>query len=109
MAHYDSAMAALRKTRKAWNEPGDAHFLTYSCYRRLPLLTRPRSRGWVIQALDEARRTHHLALWAYVIMPEHVHALVLPRQPRYEMRRILAALKRPVSTAARRHLVEIGE
>ena len=29
-----------RKTRRAWNEPGHAHFLTYSCFRRLPLLTR---------------------------------------------------------------------
>jgi hypothetical protein len=40
-----SAMKPLiRKTRQPWSEPGHAHFLTYSCYRRLPLLTRDRVR-----------------------------------------------------------------
>lgn len=99
----------IRKTRRAWNEPGHAHFLTYSCFRRLPLLTRPRMRRWVLDALEATRREHDVALWAYVIMPEHVHVLLLPRQPRYEMRRILVALKRPVSDAAREYPEEIED
>jgi putative transposase len=41
-------------------------------------------------------------------MPEHVHVLLCPRQPDYEMRRILVALKRPVSDAARAYLEETG-
>jgi hypothetical protein len=39
--------------------PGDprlARFLTYSCFRRLPLLSRDRARRWVIEALEETRR-----------------------------------------------------
>lgn len=99
----------IRKTRDAWNEPGHAHFLTYSCFRRLPLLTRERTRRWVLDALEATRREHDVALWAYVIMPEHVHILLHPRRPKYEMRRILAALKRPVSDAAREHLEEIED
>ena len=94
----------IRKTRRSFNDPGHAHFLTYSCYRRLPLLTRDRTRRWVIDAMLRVRETQDVAIWAYVIMPEHVHLLVWPRRPRYEMRRILAALKRPVSVAAREHL-----
>jgi len=47
--------------------------------------------------------------WAYVIMPEHVHVLVRPRAANYAMRRILAALKRPVAEAARRHLLAAGD
>jgi putative transposase len=47
-----------------------------------------------------------VALWAYVIMPEHVHVLLPPRDPGYEMRVILAALKRPVATAARAYLTQ---
>lgn len=49
------------------------------------------------------------ALWAYVIMPEHVHVLLRPRQADYEMRRILAALKRPVGEAAREYLRRMGQ
>jgi len=93
-----------RKTRHSWNEPGHAHFLTYSCFRRLPLLTRDRTRRWILDALEATRRELDVALWAFVIMPEHVHVLLCPRQPIYEMRRILVALKRPVSDAAREHL-----
>jgi putative transposase len=93
-----------RKTRRSWNEPGHAHFLTYSCFQRLPLLTRDRTRRWVLDALDATRRELDVALWVYVIMPEHVHVLLCPRRPSYEMRRILVALKRPVSDAAREYL-----
>ena len=93
-----------RKTRRSCNEPGDAHFLTYSCFRRLPLLTRERTRGWVLDALEGTRRKLDVALWAYVVMPEHVHVLLWPRRASYEMKRILVALKRPVSDGAREYL-----
>ncbi len=93
-----------QKTRRTYNEPGHAHFLTYSCFQRLPLLTRERSRRWVVDALEAARSKLNVALWAYVVMPEHVHVLLCPRRPVYEMRRILVALKRPVSDRAREHL-----
>ena len=96
------------KTRKAWNNPGQAHFLTYSCFERCPLLARDRSRRWVIEAMEKTRREQDLLLWAYVIMPEHVHVLLYPHRAIYEMRHILVALKRPVSNAARDHLTRTG-
>ncbi len=89
------------KTRKSWNDPGHAHFLTYSCYRRLPLLSRNRVRRWVIDALERTRKELDVALWASIIMPEHVHVLLHPRADHYEMRRILVHLKQPVAKAAR--------
>jgi putative transposase len=98
--------ARFTKTRRAWDEPGHAHFLTYSCYRRLPLLSRDRTRRWVVAALGATRAVLHVELWAYVIMPEHVHVLLYPQTAVYEMRRILARLKRPVSDAARDFLEE---
>ena len=49
-----------------------------------------------------------MCLWAYVIMPEHVHVLLYPWQANYEMRLILVALKRSVSDAAKRHLERTG-
>ncbi|MBI4719276.1 MAG: transposase [Planctomycetes bacterium] len=98
----------IRKTRRAWDEAGHAHFVTYSCFRRLPLLTRARSRQWVIDAIAAVRREQDVAIWGYVVMPEHVHVLLCPRCAEYEMRTILAGLKRPVSKAARAHLFEVG-
>ena len=95
-----------RKTRRAWGEAGEPHFLTYSCAGRMPLLTRDRTRCWVVEALAAMRRELDVGLWAYVIMPEHVHVLLHPRRAGCEMRKILVALKRPVSDAARAFLEE---
>jgi len=93
-----------RKRKKSYDIPGHAHFLTYSCHRRLPLLTKDRTRQWVIDALDTARDRQGFCLWAYVIMPEHVHALIRPRAATYRMPEILASLKRNVSKLAKEHL-----
>lgn len=98
-----------RKTRKSWNEVGHAHFLTYSCHRSLPLLNCDRSRQWVIQAMQDARERQSIDLLAYVIMPEHVHVLLFPQNPDYDMRYILNALKRPVSNAARDYLIATNQ
>jgi putative transposase len=89
-----------RKSNKSYNHPGHAHELTFSCFRRLPLLGRDRTRQWFLEALDAARRKFNLALWAYVIMPEHVHVVVWPRNPVYEIRLIRTALKVPVQRKA---------
>jgi putative transposase len=102
-------MSTLRRKRRvSFNIPGHAHFLTFSCYQRLPLLSKDRSRQWVVDCLERARQKVDFALWAYVIMPEHVHLLIRPRQPAYEMRRILAVLKRPVAVQAKAHLLQTG-
>jgi putative transposase len=89
-----------RRRNKSYNEPGHAHELTFSCFRRLPLLSRDRTRQWFIEALDSARRRLNLSLWAYVIMPEHVHVIVWPLQPDYEIRLIRTAMKVPVQRKA---------
>lgn len=39
----------------------------------LPLLSRDRTRQWLVKALDTARGQRGLKFWAYVIMPEHAH------------------------------------
>lgn len=96
------------KTRRTWNEPGHAHFITYSCHRRLPLLTRDRTRLWAIETLAAVRERFQVALWAYVVMPEHVHVLLRPRDAEYDVSRILVALKQPVAKAARQWMEDHG-
>ena len=89
-----------RKLRKSWHEPGHAHELTFSCVRRWPLLSKDRTRTWFVEALDQARRKWHFLLWAYVIMPEHAHVLLLPRAPGADVGLLLKAIKQPVSQRA---------
>jgi putative transposase len=89
-----------RKLVRHFDEPGHAYFLTFSCYHRLPLLCKDRSRRWLIDAIQAARRKHRFDLWAWVIMPEHVHLLIWPRQQGYRTQAVLADIKRPVGQEA---------
>jgi putative transposase len=93
-----------RKRKVTYNIPGHVHFLTFSCQKRLPLLDSDLTRGWFIEALANARSNVGFDLWAFVIMPEHVHLLIRPRES--EVGRILAAIKRPVSAAAKQYLCD---
>ena len=55
---------------------GELHFLTFSCYRRLPLLGARRARNTFVQELGLVRAEYGFRLLGYVVMPEHVHLLV---------------------------------
>jgi len=55
---------------------GRLHFVTFSCYHRLPLLRSASARGVFVQALDRVRKEYAFKLVGYVVMPEHVHLLL---------------------------------
>ena len=55
---------------------GHWHFVTVSCYRRLPLLMRAQARDAVVRELGKVRDELKFALLGYVVMPEHVHLLM---------------------------------
>lgn len=67
-----------RKTCRRINEPGHAHELTFTCFKNIPLLSKDRTRQWFLDSLCKAAEKHSFHLWAYVIMPNHVHLLVWP-------------------------------
>ena len=52
------------------------HFITCSCYRRLPFLDSPRSRDCFLSILEQARERHRYIVVGYVVMPEHIHLLI---------------------------------
>ena len=94
---------------------GEPHFLTFSCYHRLPLLSKDRTRQWFVEALEEARSIHGFHLWAWVIMPEHVHLLLWPpfdliasdpHSMRGRVSGILSSIKRPVGEKSVEYLRE---
>jgi REP element-mobilizing transposase RayT len=88
------AMNGHRKTCRRFNERGHPHSLTFSRFSRRPFLSKDRSRMWLVEAIDRAREKHAFDLWAYVVMPEHVHLLIWPRNPVYSISRMLTSIKR---------------
>ncbi len=90
----------IRKTRRSVNQAGHAHELTFSCHGRLPLLGKDRTKLWLVESIAAARKNHRLELWAYVIMPEHVHILFMPEDDNYGISRILKSIKQPVARKA---------
>ena len=52
------------------------HFITFSCYRRLPLLKTVRARDVFVREMARVRDEYEFLLVGYVIMPEHVHLLI---------------------------------
>ena len=61
---------------RRYQQTGDFHFVTFSCYRRQALLDTPRAKGSFEQTLERVRRWYGLYVAGYVVMPEHVHLLI---------------------------------
>jgi putative transposase len=59
-----------------YQQAGDMHFLTFSCYHRLPYLASPDARDLFESALERIRQKYKFVVAGYVVMPEHVHLLV---------------------------------
>ena len=93
-----------RKTIRHFNDPGNIHFLTFSCYQQLPFFKSDRAKQWLIEAIANAREKHKFALLAYVIMPEHAHLLVQPLIGPYDIAALLKGIKQPVARKAKRFL-----
>lgn len=89
-----------------FNVEGHAHELTFSCYQRSPFLSKDRTRVFFTNAMDAARQRCQFDIWAYVIMPEHLHLLIRPRNRTYRMSEILKAIKQPVARRAMAFLRE---
>ena len=52
------------------------HFITWSCYRRLPFLNSAATRDRFLSILEQVRVRYRFVVVGYVVMPEHVHLLV---------------------------------
>ncbi len=98
-----------RKTVKHFEEPGHCRELTFSCYRRLPLLTDERRLEQLSRAIDNALHNHHWKLTAFVFMPEHVHLLVFPNGNASPVSDLLFAIKRPFSYRVKQDLIATAD
>ena len=80
---------------------GHLHFITFCCYRRLPLLGSVRARNVFVQILGDVRERYQFSLAGYVVMPEHIH-LLIPEPPKTTPSVVIQVLKQRVSPRLRR-------
>src|ERR1700733_12882902 len=79
---------------------GHLHFITFSCYRRLPLLGIVQARNTFVQVLAVTRARFEFRLVGYAVMPEHVH-LLISEPARGTTSTVLQKLKQDVSRKLR--------
>ncbi len=61
---------------KRYYGTGEMHFITWSCYRRQPLLDPTARKDLLLTVLELMRERYGFAVIGYVVMPEHVHLLI---------------------------------
>ena len=88
------------KNLKRYYGKHDLHFLTCTCYRRLPLLGSACSRSVFAKILGEVRDRYGFSLVGYVVMPNHIH-LLLSEPARGTPSTVMQVLKQRVSRRLR--------
>jgi putative transposase len=91
----------MRNPLRRYYGQGHLHFITFSCYRRMPLLGTKPARNRFVKILGEVRARFGFRLIGYEVMPEHVHLLI--SEPRTaDPSKALQVLKQKVSGASHR-------
>ena len=93
-------MGSMPSGLKRFQAAESLHFVTFSCFHRLPLLEAPGARETVEAVLELTGARHQARVYAYVLMPEHVHLLV-NEPPRILLAQFLKALKQITSRKLR--------
>ncbi len=97
-----------RRTLKRIEHLGHARALNFCCFHNQPLLASSRAVEWTIDAIRRARERHPIHLWAWVIMPTHVHLLLCPTDHSITIGPVLSTIKQSVAKRARSHLTRTG-
>ncbi len=90
----------MKGQRIRYQQTGEFHFLTFSCYRRRPYLSTVAAMELFEDALERVRLRYLFVVAGYVVMPEHVHLLVNEPQ-RALLSKAIQALKLSVSMRSR--------
>jgi len=61
---------------RRFQESGQSHFVTFSCYRRQPNFVSAAVYDLFPRCLEHMRRRFGMCVYGYVVMPEHVHLLL---------------------------------
>lgn len=81
---------------KRYQQQGDLHMVTFSCYDRREYLGTESARDCFETSLEAARVKYDFTIHAYVVMPNHVH-LLASEPPLTPLATALGALKTSVA------------
>src|ERR1051325_307199 len=95
-------LRAVPRNLKRYYGDDHLHFITFSCFRRLPLLT-PGRRDLFLRVLENTRTQYEFLVVGYVVMPEHVH-LLLGEPERRNLSVVIKALKQALARRVLRRL-----
>ncbi|USN99913.1 MAG: transposase [Phycisphaeraceae bacterium] len=87
-------MSEHRKRLKRIEHPNHVRFLTFSCYRRLPLFDNDSIKDAFVEHVGACRARTNFLLHAWVIMPEHVHMMIWPDLPEFPVPKVTWTLRR---------------
>ena len=85
---------------KRFQQAGTLHFITFSCFHRLPLLEPSSAKQAFETILEQTRARHQACVYAYVVMPEHIH-LLIHEPPKMQLAQFLKVLKQTTSRKLR--------
>src|SRR5579862_7545243 len=101
-------MDAVRKRRHRIERERGCRYLTCSCYQRLPLLGTAAMRGLMARSIESARVWRCFELYAWVIMPEHLHLMIRPNIDEFTVDVLTHRIKQPVAMRAIARWRELG-
>jgi len=77
---------------KHYDLPNNVRFITFSCFRYRRLLTEAETYKEILTILDQIRIKYELAILGYVVMPNHMHLVILP-QKQIKLARVIGEFK----------------
>lgn len=82
-----------RKRLRRYEIAHQPRFLTFSCYHRLPLLSNDAIKSRFVEHMRTAKARDCFRLIAWVVMPDHVHLIIVPNHAMASMEQVLTRLK----------------
>ena len=90
--------------------PGLPHHVTQRGNRRQQTFFRPEDYALYLELMDQWCGEHGVQVWAYCLMPNHVHAILRPLKPKTDpLEKILQSRKRRTSREINSKLGLAGE
>jgi putative transposase len=89
-------METMPRGLRRYQKAESLHFITFSCFHRFRFLEASGPKDALEVILEQARARHQARIYAYVLMPEHVH-LLINEPPSMVLAQFLKAVKQTSS------------
>lgn len=96
----DHPGAIKHKTRNRYEGRNHARELNFACFQNRAFLRSERACLWFCASLAMALSKHPARLWAFCLMPNHVHLLLYPPHLEWRAGPFLKTLKQSVTRKA---------